>query len=119
MNVTEKAARALDPMSWGYRDRHPEDADTDFPTLTHVSLRQAREALSALHQPDVQAGIAGVLHLHQQVERDNDTNTWYCPGCDADLGGADDSHPGAVSREEALAAHQAAAVVAWITRRQA
>lgn len=95
VNVTEKVARA-------------KAASHDRPVYT-IDYDDARTMLSALADPEVQAGIAGVLREHGWVYTQPATATrcvcgkrWAATSYDVDSD---------------MAAHQAAAVVEWLRGR--
>lgn len=105
VNVTEKVIDALvmSPLA--------DTAGTDLAPFR----RAATAALAALRDPDVLAGMAGVLREHDLI-REAYRDPSYGPGivcrCGAVIDQALDE-----TMQETQARHEAAAVVEWLTER--
>lgn len=94
VNVTEKVARAL-----------PDLIASVVPGLLQERVRDA--ALSALADPEVQAGIAGVLRRHSWYEITAEGVVCHCNH-------QGPPYSGGITAQHWLAEHQTAAVVEWL-----
>lgn len=113
VNVTAKVARALFVAQGDFAD--PEVADRMWRNITARIPEtewheEARKALSALADPEVLAEIAGVLLTHRHDVTSYDA--WSLDGCDCGWEPPDRHSDDAWDRHRA---HQAAAVVEWLT----
>lgn len=98
VNVTEKVARAL----WEHDQKRPTPPfPTGDPEVDETDLCRADDALSALADPEVLAGIAGVLREHGWVYTQPVTASRCACG----------------ERPDDMAGHQATAVADWLRGR--